>query len=530
MRGKRDNLGMEYGGGAVLFLLILLLSSLLRAGGAPPREEQRPINRSSFPPGFIFGTSSAAYQYEGAAEEDGKGISIWDNYTRTHPEKIKDQSNGDIAVDFYHRYKEDVKIMKEMGFDAFRFSISWTRILPNGRLSGGVNEEGIKYYNNHINELLSNGLQPFVVLFHWDFPQSLDDEYGGFLSSKVVADFRDYADICFREFGDRVKQWITLSEPSMYSAGAYALGLEAPGRCSSWEMSNCSRGNSATEPYIVAHNLLLAHAETVKHYRDKYQESQKGIIGIINMADWYLPLSTSEADYRATQRANDFIIGWFMDPLTNGEYPSNMRTYVEDRLPKFTKEQSDMLRGSFDFMGLNYYTSNYVAHVPPSDTIRESYTTDSHAKLTGERNGIPIGPQGASSWLYVYPQGIRDLLIYLKERYNNPIIYITENGIDEFNNNSLSLEEALQDNMRVDYYHRHLLFVQSAIRDGVDVRGYFAWSLLDNFEWADGFTVRFGLNYVDYKDGLKRYPKQSALWFKQFLRGCEGAENSISTI
>ncbi|XP_058073473.1 beta-glucosidase 12-like isoform X3 [Magnolia sinica] len=520
---------MARGGVPFMFVLLVLRGSLSRAGGAPEHEDGRPINRSSFPPGFIFGTSSSAFQYEGAAKEDGKGISIWDAYTHTHPDKIKDHSNGDIALDSYHRYKEDVKIMKEMGMDAYRFSISWTRILPHGRLSGGVNEEGIKYYNNLINELLSNGIQPFIAIFHWDFPQSLEDEYGGFLSSKVVTDFRDYADICFREFGDRVKHWITLNEPWMYSVGAYAWGTYAPGRCSSWESGNCSVGNSATEPYIVAHHLLLAHAAAVRHYRDKYQEFQKGIIGIINIAHWYVPVSTSNSDYVAAQRAIDFMIGWFMDPLTYGEYPPIMRSYVENRLPKFTKEQSDMLRGSFDFMGLNYYTSNYAAQVSLSDTIRVSYATDSHVNVTVERNGIPIGPQAASTWLYVYPQGIRDMLVYLKKRYNNPVIYVSENGVDEFNNDSLSLEEALQDNMRIDYYHRHLLFVQSAIRDGVDVRGYFAWSLLDNFEWADGFTVRFGLNYVDYKDGLKRYPKQSALWFQQFLRGCEGRENSISS-
>ncbi|XP_058073485.1 beta-glucosidase 24-like isoform X3 [Magnolia sinica] len=461
---------MAHVGGPFLFLLLLLLGSLSRVGGAPTREDRPPINRSSFPPGFLFGTASSSYQYEGAADEDGKGISIWDTYTRAHPDKIKDRSNGDIAVDSYHRYKEDVKIMKEMGMDAYRFSISWTRILPHGRLSGGVNEEGIKYYNNLINELLSNGIRPFVTLFHWDFPQSLEDEYGGFLSSKVVADFQEYADICFREFGDRVKQWITLNEPWMYSVGGYARGTEAPGRCSYWEMGNCSVGNSGTEPYIVGHHQLLAHAATVRHYRDKYQESQKGIIGIVNMAHWCIPLSTSESDYNAAQRAMDFVVGWFMDPLTNGEYPPSMRSYVDNRLPKFTKEQSDMLRGSFDFIGLNYYTS-------------------SRAKWDPNRNS----------------------------------------GIDELNNSSLSLEEALQDEARIDYYHHHLLFLQNAIRDGVDVRGFFAWSLLDNFEWAEGYTVRFGLIYVDYKDGLKRYPKQSALWFQQFLRGREGTENSISS-
>ncbi|KAA8549849.1 hypothetical protein F0562_001533 [Nyssa sinensis] len=226
--------------------------------------------------------------------------------------KIKDHGNGSMAVDSYHRYKEDVRIMKEMGLDAYRLSISWSRILPR--------------------------LKPFVTLFHWDLPQALEDEYGGFLSPKIVDDFQDYAELCFRTFGNRVKHWITLNEPWSYSMGG------------------------------------------------------------------------------------------FMDPLTTGDYPRTMRSLVKNRLPKFSKEQSKLLNGSFDFIGLNYYTAKYAANVPNSNTVNVSYMTDSHANLIGERNGIPIGPKAASDWLYVYPRGIRDLLLYTKRKYNNPIIYITENG------------------------------------------------------------------------------------------------------
>ncbi|KAL6341650.1 hypothetical protein AAG906_032771 [Vitis piasezkii] len=402
---------------------------------------------------FHFGTASSAYQYEGAAYEYGRGPSIWDTYTHKYPEKVKDRSNGDVAVDAYHRYKE-----------------------------------GIAYYNNLINELLANGLQPFITLFHWDLPQALEDEYGGFLSPSLCKDdFRDYAELCFKEFGDRVKHWITLNEPWSYSNGGYVTGNLAPGRCSEWQKLNCTGGDSGTEPYLASHYQLLAHAAAV-------QASQKGKIGITIVSHWFIPFSNTTNDQNAAERALDFMYGWYMDPLTYGDYPHSMRSLVGKRLPKFSKEQSEMLKGSYDFLGLNYYTANYARH------------------------GILIGAKAASDWLYVYPKGIREILLYTKNKYKDPIIYITENGIDEVNNDELSLEEALADNVRIDFYYHHLSFLKSAIEDGVKVKGYFAWSLLDNFEWSSGYTVRFGINFVDYKDGLRRHPKLSAFWFKNFLK------------
>ncbi|GMN26516.1 hypothetical protein TIFTF001_001342 [Ficus carica] len=312
--------------------------------------------------------------------------------------------------------------MKEMNLDAYRFSISWSRLLPNGKLSGGVNKEGIKYYNNLINELQANGLKPFVTLFHWDLPQTLEDEYGGFLNPLIVNHFKDYAELCFKEFGDRVKHWITLNEPWSYSMGGITKGLDR----------------------------------------------------------------------------NNFG--------------------VTLRLPKFTEEESKLVKGSYDFLGLNYYTANYAAYAPYHNSVNTSYVTDAQASLTTQRNGVPIGPKAASDWLYVYPDGIHENLLYTKRKYYNPLIYITENGIDEFDNPKLTLKQALIDNQRIDYYFRHLSYLQKAIKKGVNVKGYFAWSLLDNFEWNSGFTVRFGINFVDYKNGQKRYPKLSAHWFKKFLK------------
>ncbi|XP_010046697.2 beta-glucosidase 12 [Eucalyptus grandis] len=407
--------------------------------------------------------------------------------------------------------------MAEMGLNAYRFSISWSRIIPKGKVKGGINKEGVQYYNNLINELLAHGIQPFVTLFHWDLPRALEEEYGGFLSPWIVDDFRDYAEVCFKEFGDRVKHWITLNEPWTYSVGGYANGQLAPGRCSDWQMLNCTSGDSGTEPYIVGHNQLLAHANVSKLYKDKYQASQKGVIGITLVSHWMVPYSDEKHNQNARRRALDWMLGWFLDPITYGNYPHSMRLLVGKRLPKFTKEQSLLVKGSFDFLGLNYYTSNYAKYMPYSNALNSSYLTDARTNLSTERNGIPIGPRAASRWLFVYPSGLHSLLMYVKTKYQNPLIYITENGIDEFNNSTLPLEHQLADCMRINYYYRHLLYLYKAIKDGVNVRGYFAWSLLDNFEWSWGYTVRFGINYVDYKNGLKRYPKQSAIWFKSFL-------------
>ncbi|KQK18470.1 beta-glucosidase 24 [Brachypodium distachyon] len=496
-----------------VLMILLSLTALQLQVDTTPSE----IKRSQFPPEFMFGTASSAYQYEGAVREGGRGPSIWDTFTHNHPDKIANGSTGDVAIDSYHRYKDDVSIMKDLGFDAYRFSLSWSRILPSGKPSGGVNIEGIKYYNNLIDKLISKGIEPFVTLFHWDSPQVLEQQYGGFLSHLIVEDFHDYANICFREFGDRVKYWITLNEPWSFSVGGYSSGILAPGRCSSRQKSGCSMGDSGKEPYIVAHNQLLAHASAVQVYRDKYQMEQKGKIGITIVSNWITPYSNSKEDNDATKRAMDFMYGWFMDPLTKGDYPLSMKTLVGSRLPKFTKEQARALNGSFDFIGLNYYSARYAQNTKHNCKINKSYSTDSRANQRVERNGTYIGPKAGSSWLYIYPKGIEELLLYTKETYNNPTIYITENGVDEINNENLPLQEALADNTRIEFYRQHIFHVLRALREGVDVRGYFAWSLFDNFEWMDGYSVRFGLNYVNYKDGLKRYPKRSSQWFQKFL-------------
>ncbi|WCJ18992.1 beta glucosidase 17 [Euphorbia peplus] len=474
------------------------------------------LTRSDFPKDFMFGAASSAYQIEGSANTNGRKPSIWDTFTKQNSIKILDHSSGDVAEDFYHRYKEDITLMKEIGFNSFRFSISWSRILPNGRVGGGVNKEGVKFYNSLIDQLLSQGIEPFVTLFHWDLPQNLEDEYGGFLSSKIVDDYRDYAEFCFQNFGDRVKYWVTLNEPNYFSCYGYATGDGAPGRCSDY-IGNCSTGNSATEPYLVIHHMILCHATAVQLYRQRYQASQNGKIGIVVTTFWKVPKFNTSANRKAASRALDFTIGWTMQPLTYGEYPKSMRRMLGNRLPRFTKEESKLIKGSLEFVGINYYTARYVQHSTHSSfTSNLSYTSDPHVTESVDKNGIPIGEECGSSWLYIYPQGLEELLLHVKRKYQNPPIFITENGMDDIS--SMPMNNSLIDNTRIKYHYLHLSSLFHAIKKGVDVRGYYIWSFMDDFEWKVGYTVRFGITYIDFENGLTRILKASAFWFKNFLQ------------
>lgn len=503
------------------------------------------LSRSDFPKGFVFGVGSSAFQYEGAVDVDGRGPSIWDTFIKeNHPEII--EADGLNAIDHYKRYQEDVKIIKDMGWDSYRFSIAWSRVLPEGRRTKGPNGEelgvnrlGVDFYNNLINELLANGIEPVITLYHWDLPDVLETEYYGFLSERVVADFVDYADLCFREFGDRVKTWVTLNEPFSASLGGYQLGTLAPGRgetnrevrnamkgvlpaiaaTSTYEIDHSpipKEGDPTRELYIVAHNQLLAHAATVKLYRQNYQNEQKGKIGITLVITWSYPYSDTQEDIDATRRSIDFMLGWYLDPVTHGKYPESMRRLLGSRLPEFTEEQSFDLKGSNDFLGLNYYTSNYSKNAPPG--TRSFFNPDSQAISLGVRDGVPIGEQPGSDWLFVYPQGYLDLMLFIKEHYGNPMLYLTENGVDELNDENLSLWESLIDTHRVSYFYSHLSKVKEAIEQGVNVKRYYAWSLHDNLEWGEGFHSRFGINFINFNTDLERLPKMAAGWFKFLLR------------
>ncbi|KAL5543971.1 hypothetical protein UlMin_007755 [Ulmus minor] len=425
----------------------------------PAIYEELKIKRSDFPSDFVFGVGTSAVQ-------------------------------------------EDVKHVKNLGVDSYRFSISWSRILPNGSLSGGINQEGVDHYNSLINQLIENGIKPFVSLLHFDLPQALQDKYGGYMSPSLLKDFKDYSEFCFRTFGDRVKHWITINEPLVIAVFGYEIGLAPPGRCSLPNFTCSSGGNSSTEPYIVAHNLILAHAASVRIYKMKFQATQKGEIGISLNTKYFEPFSDSLEDKAAVQRLMDFNLGWFMEPLVFGDYPKSMRDLVKERLPTFSRKQRRMLRGSSDFFGLNYYTSSYARNRLASSTHDMHHAVDS---LASENMGI-------------FPEDLQRLLEFMKQKYQNPKIYITENGINEKRDDKRGLDELLNDSHRINYVLRHLHFVHKAIENDVNVKGYFYWAAFDDFEWGLGFEHRFGLYFIDFNDNFKRIPKLSAKWFNSFLK------------
>jgi len=462
-----------------------------------------------FPADFLFGSATASYQVEGAWNIS-RGLSIWDVFSHT-PGKTHNGDNGDVADDEYHRYAEDIELMRGIGLKNYRLSISWTRLFPTGRPP--LNPVGVAYYNNVIDLLLKNGIEPFVTLYHWDLPQDLHTEFLGWLSPNIVPLFTTFADAAFSAYGDRVKKWITFNEPLSFTNLGYGTGQHAPGRCS--DRTRCQFGDSSTEPYLAAHHVLLAHASSVTLYRQRYQQTQKGIIGITLNCDWSEPLTASAEDAAAAERHMEWQLSWYADPVFKGDYPLSMRTLIGNRLPTFTAEQQRLLKGSWDYFGFNHYTSNYVFF--DNSTGTPDWGRDQKAGSTPYRDGKLIGPRADSDWLFVVPWGIYRNLRWIADRYDNPPIYITENGVSVPNETELPLSEALHDQFRVDFYSQYIGNVSLAIRDGVNVKSYFAWSFLDNFEWADGYNVRFGIHYVDYNDGLKRYAKDSAKWFQNFI-------------
>nr|BAO96250.1 Acyl-glucose dependent anthocyanin 7-O-glucosyltransferase [Campanula medium] len=468
-------------------------------------------SRLDFPSDFVFGAGTSAYQVEGAAFEDGRTPSIWDTYAHAGN---SGGANADITCDGYHKYKEDVQLMVEMGLEAFRFSISWSRLIPNGR--GQVNPMGLQYYNNFINELVSHGIQPHAVLFHSDHPQILEDEYGGWLSRKSVDDFVAYADVCFREFGNRVLHWTTFNEANIFSLGGYDQGLSPPKRCSfPFGIKNCTRGNSSIEPYIAGHNILLAHASTARLYNKIYKPKQNGLIGINLYTFWFVPYTNSIEDRLATQRTIDFYIGWFLNPLVFGDYPEVMKKNARTRLPAFTKPELVLVKGSFDFIGFNHY---YSLKIKDKSSSLETNIRDLIADIGSD--GTTIGEENTDPNQYpVFPWGLQGLLEYIKQAYGNPPIYIHENG------QRMKRDNDLNDTPRVEYLHGFIGSMLDAMRNGSNTRGYFYWSFMDVYELLYGYDSAFGLYYVD--EDLIRYPKLSAHWYSGFLKGRNAVDNEI---
>ncbi|GAB2289611.1 Belongs to the glycosyl hydrolase 1 [Dionaea muscipula] len=484
---------------SVLILLLLIADAAQVAVGGT-----KEYSRADFPADFVFGSGTSAYQVEGAAKEDGRTPSIFDTYTL---DENWHGGNGDVACDGYHKYKEDVQLMVETGLDAYRFSISWSRLIPNGR--GPVNPKGLEYYNNLINELINHGIQPHVTLIHLDVPQALEDEYGGFLSRRITLDFTAFADVCFREFGDRVLHWTTINEGNIFVMGGYDLAQSPPRRCSPPFGQNCHGGNSTTEPYIAAHNILLAHASVVRLYKKKYQARQHGFIGFSLFGFGAAPLTDSTEDLTAARRFNDFFIGWFMHPLTFGDYPEIIKRNAGKRLPTFTEDESKLVKGSIDFIGINHYSTLFIKDNPSSLKMElRDYLTDIAVIILSFPDDAPQGGFPLVPW------GLQGVLEYFKQFYGNPPIYILENG------QKTDSSTTLNDTSRIDYLQGFIGSLLHAIRNGSNTRGYFTWSFLDVFELLDGYATTFGLYYVDFNDpDLRRYPKLSQRWYSSFLKG-----------
>ncbi|CAH2061087.1 unnamed protein product [Thlaspi arvense] len=471
------------------------------------------LSSKNFDKDFIFGVEGGR----------GRGLNVWDGFTHRYPEKGgPDHGNGDTTCESYTRWEKDVEAITEMNATGYRFSFAWSRIIPKGKVSRGVNKGGIDYYHKLLDALIAKNITPFVTLFHWDLPQTLQDEYEGFLNRTVIDDFRDYADLCFKEFGGKVKNWITINQLYTVPTRGYAIGTDAPGRCSPAIDERCYGGNSSTEPYIVAHNQLLAHAAAVDVYRTKYK-FQGGKIGPVMITRWFLPYDeTDKACLDATERIKEFFLGWFMEPLTKGRYPDVMRQIVGSRLPNFTEAEAKLVKGSYDFLGLNYYVTQYAQPAAnPYPSPKHTAMMDPCVKLTSEniRGKVP-GPlfseDKVSGNSYYYPKGIYYVMDHFKTRYGDPLIYITENGISS--PGSEPREQAVADSKRIDYLCSHLCFLSKVIKEkNVNVKGYFAWALGDNYEFCKGFSVRFGLSYVNWTDVSDRNLKDSGKWYQMFI-------------
>lgn len=504
----------------LLLMILLLLSPMAMESSSSSINEKLKTTAdplSSFSPDFLFGTSSSAYQFEGGYLAKERGQDIWDVYTHKQG-NIIDGSNGDVANDQYHRYKEDADILASLGVNSHKLSILWARILPKGR-HGKINWSGINYYKKVINSLLRRGIQPFVTVNHYDLPQELQDKYQGWLSPKLREEYAYFAEVCFKYLGDGVKHWITFNEPNMWAFLTYRTGLWPPNHCT--QPFNCTKGGPS-ELFIVGHNLILAHAAAVNIYKNKYQKTQGGQIGISVLYYWYEPLRNTSADKVAVERALSFLSNWFLDPIIYGRYPKEMKDILGSDLPKFSRSDLKMLNGAgVDFIGINHYTTYYVQDCLSSHSHCErngagNFKIDGFVEQTPLKNGTLIGEMTGLYYLVVYPRGMEKVIMYVKGRYPNTPLYVTENGYCDITNSNSSMKEMLNDTKRVKFLKDYLGSVESAIRKGADVRGYFIWSMLDNFEWGFGYTKHMGLYHVD-RVTLKRTPKLSAKWYKKFI-------------
>ncbi|HLQ12464.1 MAG TPA: GH1 family beta-glucosidase [Steroidobacteraceae bacterium] len=437
---------------------------------------------SRFPANFLWGAATSAYQIEGSPLADGAGPSIWQRFCRT-PGLVRDGQSGDVACDHYRRYKSDIALMHELGLKAYRFSISWSRVLPAGR--GAVNAPGLGFYDRLVDELLKHGIEPMVTLHHWDLPAALDDR-GGWLNPDIAQWFADYASVVFRKLDGRVKHWATHNEPWVVTDGGYLHGVLAPGH------------RNVYEAPIATHNLLRAHGAAVQAYRST---GKHGIGLVVNLEPKYNATPGAE-DRAATARADAYMNRQYLDPVFLGKYPEELREIFGEAWPTWPEADLDLIRQPLDFLGVNYYTRNVTRANAQSWPLRAEMVRQAQATYT------------ETGW-EVFPQGLTDTLLWVKNRYGNPPVFVTENGAAFFDP-AAPEQGRIDDPLRVEYLREHIAAVRSAIAQGADVRGYFVWSLMDNFEWALGYSKRFGIVHVDYST-QQRTPKSSARYYSSVI-------------
>jgi beta-glucosidase len=434
-----------------------------------------------FPADFVWGAATAAYQIEGSPLADGAGASIWHRFSHT-PGRMTNGDTGDVACDHYRRYAEDVKLMKELGLNAYRFSISWSRVLPDG--TGRVNERGLDFYRRLVDELRKHDIRPMATLYHWDLPAALDDR-GGWLNRDVADWFEEYASVMFRALDGGVEWWATLNEPWVVTDGGYLHGPLAPGH------------RNLFEAPLASHNLMRAHGRAVQAYR----ASGKHAIGIVVNLEPKSPASDTEADRAATQRADAYMNRQYLDPIFRGAYPDELREMFGEAWPEFPASDFDDIRAPLDFVGINYYKRGIV---------------QASARIVdrAENIHVPSSIYTETDW-EVHAPGLTDILLWFRDRYGAMPLYVTENGA-AFYDPPVAVSDPVEDPLRVHYLREHVAAVQRARDAGADVRGYFVWSLFDNLEWSLGFTKRFGIIHVDFAT-QKRTFKRSALTYREII-------------
>jgi beta-glucosidase len=447
------------------------------------------MQNDKFPEGFLWGAATASYQIEGAWDEDGKGESNWDRFSHTSG-KVLMGHTGDVACDHYHRYPEDIEIMKTLGLQAYRFSISWARILPKGR--GPVNPAGLDFYSRLVDALLEANIVPFPTLYHWDLPQALEDE-GGWAMRSTAEAFAEYAEVMGSHLGDRIRNWTTFNEPACTAWLGYLSGIDAPGICDI---------NLALQS---SHHLLLAHGMAVPRLR---QINPAAEVGIVLNIGWTVPASSSRADRDAASYWDGLWVRWFADPLHGRGYPQDViegavtRGARPDIMDVVQPGDLEQISVPLDFVGINYYTRN-MARAEAKDNLPQELVR------------APEGPENwtENSWEH-YPEGLHKVLCRMAFDYQIPKIYITENGASY--SDPPDEDGRVRDIHRVKYYHEHITAMLRSIAAGVPLQGYFAWSLLDNFEWRSGYTQRFGIVWVDFET-QERILKDSALYYRNVI-------------